>query len=168
MGPWSDWNACSEACDYGTKRRDRSCSGPMCQQPQIMQVEYCFEAPCGGVTKGKSHHEINCFFLWGKHFAISFFLPVMTFRPTLVTSPLFENTTHSIDLLNFQSFPSKKLHCASACNAMKTSRQDTRACNAFFFSLTLDECHVTFIDLSDILLYNTGELREVFLDADVS
>ena len=94
-------------------------------------------------------------------------IPVMTFRPTLVTSPMFENTTHSIDLLNFQSFPSKKLHCASACNAMKTSRQDTRACNAFFFSLTLDECHVTFIDLSDILLYNTGELREVFLDADV-
>ena len=99
-----------------------------------------------------------------------FFPTVLTFRPTLVSETLLVNTTNTItrDSFNFGSFKSKRLVCGSACNAMRKNRQDSEACNSFYFSPDGTECHLLFVDLVDALWYSNEDKREVYIDAKIN
>ena len=55
-GEWSEWidGACSKTCDYGVRKRYRSCEGPYCGGEECTGVEEieveCNERPCQGVS----------------------------------------------------------------------------------------------------------------------
>ena len=51
---------------------------------------------------------------------------------------------------------SKTMECAAQCNMLKTSREDTTACNAFYFSG--DSCVLLYVNMDSAEI--AGEPRE--------
>ena len=65
-GQWSEWidGACSKTCDYGVRKRYRSCEGPYCGGEDCTGVtEYeveCNERPCAGEEYQNVYHNAIC------------------------------------------------------------------------------------------------------------